>query len=96
MTVKTIRQHVARVPVHIFRHVELIREPRRPGLCPICAACSTRLRSVCRHAAEMSYCPLLWRTIADYLGRNDYDLAHCFGAVSVYEFHPLFTELPNA
>ena len=29
------------------------------------------------------------------LGRNDYDLVHCFGSVSVYEFHPLFAELPN-
>ena len=31
----------------------------------------------------------------DYLSRHDYDLVHCFGAVSVYEFHPLFARLPN-
>ena len=85
-------QHVAKYR-SFFRHIELIREPRRPG--------STYLRRLLdpsarfADAAEKSFCPPLWRTIADYLGRFDYDLAHCFGAVSVYEFHPLFSELPS-
>ena len=76
-----------------FRHIELIPEARRGAgdylrrlLLP-----SARFAS----AAEASFCPALWRMIDDYLRRYDYDLVHCFGAVSVYEFHPLFARLPN-
>ena len=76
-----------------FRHIELFREPRRGTL--------SYLRRIINRggrfatSAEMSFCPPLWRKIAESLGRNDYDLVHCFGSVSVYEFHPLFAELPN-
>ena len=76
-----------------FRRIELLREPRRDA-----AAYLRRLLAPSsRFAAspEPSFCPMLWRTIADYLSRYDYDLVHGFGAVSVYEFYPLFAHLPN-
>ncbi len=76
-----------------FRHIELIRETRRSA-----AAYLRRImRPSARFAAEerASFCPALWRKIADYISRHDYDLVHCFGAVSVYEFQPLFAHLPN-
>ena len=76
-----------------FRHIKLIHEARRSGasylrrlLLP-----SARFAS----SAEASFSPALWRAIDDCLSRRDYDLVHCFGAVSVYEFHPLFARLPN-
>lgn len=76
-----------------FRRVELIPETRRRGgeylrrlLLPSARFAAT---------AEASFSPALWRTIDQYLSRCDYDLVHCFGAVSVYEFHPLFARLPN-
>ena len=76
-----------------FRHVELIREAKRTGLTYL----RRLLDSSSRFAAstEASFCPALWRMIDDYLRRYDYDLAHCFGAVSVYEYHPLVAHLPN-
>ncbi len=76
-----------------FRHLELIPEqPRRA---------TAHLRRLLDPAARFpnsasgSFSPQLWRTIADYLRRHHYDLVHCFGSVSVYEFHPLFAALPN-
>jgi len=76
-----------------FRHIDIIPEARRGAgdylrriLLP-----SERFPTT----AEASFCPALWRMIDQYLNRHDYDLVHCFGAVSVYEFHPLFARLPN-
>lgn len=76
-----------------FRHIELRPEPRRSGLSYLrrLLVPSTRFAT----SAQASYCPAMWRMIAKYLKRNDYELVHCFGAVSIYEFHPLFAHLPN-
>ncbi len=76
-----------------FRHIELIREPRRAAL----AYLRRLLHPAARFAdsAEKSFCPPLWRRIADRLQRYVYDLVHSFGGISVYEFHPLFAQLPN-
>ena len=76
-----------------FRHVELIREPKRSGLTYLRRLLDSSRRFAA--SAEASFCPALWRMIDDYLRRYDYDLAHCFGAVSVYEYHPLVAHLPN-
>ena len=76
-----------------FRHIELFREPRRGTLSYLRRIIDRGGRFAI--SAEKSFCPPLWRKIAESLGRNDYDLVHCFGSVSVYEFHPLFAELPN-
>lgn len=76
-----------------FRHVELIREAKRSGLTYLRRLLDASSRFAA--SAEASFCPALWRMIDDYLRRYDYDLAHCFGAVSVYEFHPLIANLPN-
>ncbi|MCY4061601.1 MAG: glycosyltransferase family 4 protein [Chloroflexi bacterium] len=76
-----------------FRHIEIIPEARRGAgdymrriLLPTARFPTT---------AEASFCPALWRMIDQYLSSHDYDLVHCFGAVSVYEFHSLFARLPN-
>ncbi len=76
-----------------FRHIELVREPRRDAMAYLRRILfrSARFAS----SAERSFCPPLWRTIDAYLKRYDYDLAHCFGAVSIYEFYPLLAHLPN-
>lgn len=76
-----------------FRHIELFAEPRRN----ITAYLRRLLLPGVRFAttAEKSFCPPLWRAIAARLKGGDYDLAHCFGSVSVYEYHPLFAHLPN-
>lgn len=76
-----------------FRHIELIPEPRRAGGAYLRRLFIPATRFAAAEAA--SFCPALWRKIVDYLSRYDYDLVHCFGAVSVYEFHPLFAHLPN-
>jgi len=76
-----------------FRHIELFREPARDSL--------TYLRRLVDRSARFpqsagrGFCPPLWRAIADYLSRYDYDLAHCFGSISVYEFYTLFRDRPN-
>lgn len=78
---------------YVFRHVELIRESRRSS-----AAYLRRLFDPSKRFAknaDMSFNPDLWRAIERRLRRHNYDVAHCFGSVSVYEFHPLFAALPN-
>ncbi len=76
-----------------FRHIELVPEPRRDAAAYLRRLLfrSTRFAS----SADRSFCPPLWRLIQTYLKRYNYDLAHCFGAVSVYDYYPLFAELPN-
>ena len=76
-----------------FRHIELIPEALRAGT----ALLRRLINPSARFAAssEMSFCPALWRTIDEYLNRYDYDLVHCFGSVSVYEFHPLVAHMPT-
>ena len=76
-----------------YRHVSLFRERHRgvPAMLRRLLHPQTRFAD----SAGKSFCPPLWRAIADRLDRFEYDLVHCFGAVSVYEFHPLFAQLPN-
>ena len=76
-----------------FRHVELIPQlPRgRSAYLRRLLQPSTRFA----HSPRMSFCPELWRAIERRLRERDYDLAHCFGSVSVYEFYPLLASLPN-
>ena len=76
-----------------FRHVQLFRETPRGT-----AAYMRRLlqpsRRFATHAAS-SFSPSLWRAIDARMRQHKYDIAHCFGSVSVYEFHPLIAHLPN-
>ena len=76
-----------------FRHIALFPEGRRGSLAYLRRLLAPSARFAT--SAEASFCPPLWTTIADYLSRYQYDIVHCFGAVSVYEFHPLFADLPN-
>lgn len=76
-----------------FRHTELALEAPRGSFAYLRRLFlpSARFAS----SADQSFCPPLWQLIHTYLKRRDYDLVHCFGAVSVYEFYPLFADLPN-
>ena len=76
-----------------FRHVELFAEPRRGGVAMLRRLIDPAARFA--RSAHESFCPPLWQSIAGRLNDNRYDLAHCFGSVSVYEYHPLFAHLPN-
>ena len=76
-----------------FRHIHLIPEARRSPLSLLRRLALPSARFA--NAAAASFCPPLWRAIAERLKRHDYDLVHCFGSVSVYEFHPLIAHLPN-
>ena len=76
-----------------FRHIELIRETRRSGEAYLRRLLNPSVRFA--KNADMSFSPELWRQIERHLQRYDYDVAHCFGSVSVYEFHPLFADMPN-
>ncbi|MCY4538298.1 MAG: glycosyltransferase family 4 protein [Chloroflexi bacterium] len=76
-----------------FRHIELIPESRRSG-----EAYLRRLFDPAKRFArnaDISFSPELWRAIERYSQLHDYDVAHCFGSVSVYEYHPLFADKPN-
>lgn len=77
----------------LFRHIELFREPRRSPLAYMKRLVSPAARFA--RSAESSFSPPLWRGIAARLKGEAYDLVHCFGAISVYEYHPLFAHLPN-
>ncbi len=76
-----------------FRHIELIRETSRSGEAYLRRLLNPSVRFA--KNADMSFSPELWRQIERHLQRYDYDVAHCFGSVSVYEFHPLFADMPN-
>ncbi|MCY3833151.1 MAG: glycosyltransferase family 4 protein [Chloroflexi bacterium] len=76
-----------------FRHVELIPEAPRAPLKLLRRLIDPAARFTRR--AEASFCPPLWRSAASYLARFDYDLVHCFGAVSVYDLQPLFAHMPS-
>jgi len=75
-----------------FRHIELIPEAPRAPLSVLRRLVAPAARFARR--ADASFCPPLWLRTADYLKRYEYDLVHCFGAVSVYEFQPLFAHKP--
>ena len=76
-----------------FRHVELFPEPRRGGAAMLRRLLDPAARFA--RSAQESFCPPLWQSIAGRLNVYRYDLVHCFGSVSVYEYHPLFAHLPN-
>ena len=76
-----------------FRHIELYLEPPRASLAYLRRLIDRSARFA--ESAEHSFCPPLWRAIAERFSRHDYDLVHCFGSVSVYEFYPLFADRPN-
>ncbi|MDE2951685.1 MAG: glycosyltransferase family 4 protein [Chloroflexota bacterium] len=76
-----------------FRHIELIRESRRGGEAYLQRLFDPSKRFA--RNADISFNPDLWTAIKRHLRSHDYDVAHCFGSVSVYEYHPLFADKPN-
>ncbi|MCY3572860.1 MAG: glycosyltransferase family 4 protein [Chloroflexi bacterium] len=76
-----------------FRHIRLIPEPPRSNLSYLRRLLLPGARFANR--PESSFCPPLWGAIAECLRHNKYDLAHCFGSFTVYEYLPLFAHLPK-
>lgn len=76
-----------------FRRIELLRENRRSGEAYLRRLLDQSVRFA--KTADESFSPELWRAIERNLGSHDYDVAHCFGSVSVYEYHPLIASMPN-
>jgi len=77
---------------HFYRHIELIREPPRrlPALLWRALVPGRRFA----RSAGSSLCPPLWRALARHLERAEVDIVHGFGSVSIYEYQPLFAQLP--
>ena len=76
-----------------FRHIELIPEARRGGDSLFAAlarsiTCALQIRPA--RASVRSF----GRRSRIVCERVDYDVVHCFGSVSVYEYHPLFADKP--
>lgn len=76
-----------------FRKIELIPEARRSGWAYLRRLLVPSARFA--RSPNMSFTPRLWQAVADCLRRCHYDLVHCFGGVSVYEFHPCFADKPT-
>jgi polysaccharide biosynthesis protein PslH len=84
----------ARAPyAAFFRHIDLIREqPRTPA-----ALLRRLLLPAARfpHSAATAWSPQLWRAIAARLSAAQYDVAHLFGGVQVYEYAHLLRQTPT-
>ena len=76
-----------------FHKIELIPEVRRSGRAYLRRLLVPSARFA--DSPDQSFTPQLWQAVADYLRRRHYDLVHCFGGVSVYEFHPCFADKPT-
>lgn len=78
---------------HLFRSIQLIREPRRS---PVSLA-ARYLRPAARYPrrAEESWSPEMWRAVAERVTTQGYDVVHLFGGIHVYEFRALVRSLPN-
>lgn len=46
-------------------------------------------------SADNSFSSDMWNTVEHYLKQYDYDVVQCFGGISVYEFYPLFADIPS-
>ena len=76
-----------------FRHIELIAETKRGTFDYLrrLALPSARFPQT----ADASFSPKLWVKVDAYLQDYDYDVVHCFGGISVYEFYELFRDKPS-
>lgn len=73
-----------------FRHIKLFRETPRSQLSYVYRLLNPSARFPT--SAQASFSPDLWNAIATHLADTQYDVVHCFGGISVYEFHHLFAD----
>lgn len=76
-----------------FRDMTLLPEPQRP-LLSIFRRILQPSRRFPRNARE-AWSPEMWLAIAAQRRKRDYDLAHCFGGVQVYELAYVLEGLPR-
>lgn len=75
-----------------FRAVEVLPEPRRTAAAYLWRLARPRVRFP-RRAAE-SWSPLMWARVAARAASGQYDVAHFFGGVQVYEYAGALGGLP--
>lgn len=86
-------------PAHVeayqayFRHIDLIQETPRSSMSYLRRLLVPKARFP--QSADDSFTPKLWHAISTYLERYTYDVVHCFGGISVYEFYALFADKPT-
>jgi glycosyltransferase involved in cell wall biosynthesis len=76
-----------------FRYIELFDEPPRSPLDYLHRALFPSARWP--HYAEQSWSPEMWRAIQARLATDNYDVAHLFGGVQVYEFRYALGDIPT-
>ncbi len=75
-----------------FRHITLIPEAPRPP-----ASYLARLLIPSRrfpHSADQAWSSAMWHAIRQHIDQHEYDVAHLFGGVQVYEFARAVEPLP--
>jgi len=75
-----------------FRYIEIFPEPRRSPLNYLKRAIFPSTRWPRR--AEQSWSPEMWRAIERRMTETQYDVAHLFGGIQVYEFFHALGDLP--
>jgi polysaccharide biosynthesis protein PslH len=78
---------------HLFRSVELIREPARSN-----AEYLRRMRNRTARfptAADQSWSPEMWAAIEAAIQTHSYEMVHLFGGIQVYEYRNLVRRIPN-
>jgi polysaccharide biosynthesis protein PslH len=74
-----------------FRHIQLIREPRRSTL----AYLARLLCGMFPQHAGAAWSPDMWQAIQSRLAAEHYDVIQVFGGVQVYEYQALIRHIPN-
>ena len=72
-----------------FRQVTLLDDPPRSYVKRLLLP-GTRFP----HAAHQSWSPAMWQAIEQHITQHEYDLAHLFGGVQVYEYRHALGNLP--
>ncbi len=75
-----------------FRHIHILREPKRTPINYLARWSGLRPRFA--QQAQQAWSPAMWQLIARLRREHDYDIAHLFGGVQVYEYAPALGDLP--
>lgn len=78
---------------HLFRSVQLIREPVRSNAEYLRRMRNRKVRFPT--AADQSWSPEMWGAIKDAIQTHPYEMVHLFGGVQVYEYRELIRQIPN-
>ena len=77
----------------LFRHVTVVAEPPRTGFDYVTRLLMPSLRFP--RSAERAWSPGMWNAIRQHIEANNYDVAHLFGGIQVYEYAQAVEPLPT-